>query len=187
MSKLEQIIRAVAALSFMGAAILIVVHTELPQRAEYSGSSNKMSTGVAPEVGFPAPTFMLFNSSREPVALEETAGKFTVLNFWATYCAPCRREMRDLQRLFESRSAALRIIAINLGETSETVVNWMDELELTYEVLLDPLLSVSQLYQVRGMPTTYLLDGNQRIRTIYYGSVTYEQLQSDLQRHESRA
>ena len=187
MSKLEQIIRAVAALSFMGAAILIVVHTGLPQRAEYSGSSNKMSTGAAPEVGFPAPTFMLFNSWREPVALEETAGKFTILNFWATYCAPCRGEMRDLQRLYESQSGSLRILAINLGETSDAVDTWIDELGLSYDILLDPRLTVSQLYQVRGVPTTFLLDGSQRIRTIYYGPVTYEQLQSELQRLEPRA
>ena len=187
MTKLERVIRLVAALSFMGAAMLLVVRKGLPQRAEYSGLSNRIPTRVAPEVGSLAPPFMLRNSSLEPVALEETAGNFTVLSFWATYCAPCRREMRDLQRLYEIQSAELRIIAINLGETSETVVNWMDELELTYEVLLDPLLSVSQLYQIRGVPTTYLLDGSQRIRTIYYGPVSYEQLQSELQRHASRA
>ncbi len=187
MSKLEQIIRAVAALSFMGTAILLVVRTGLPQRADYSGLSNTTSTRVAPELGFLAPTFMLLNTSREPVALEETAGKFTILNFWATYCAPCRSEMRDLQRLYESQSGSLRILAINLGETSDAVDTWIDELGLSYEVLLDPRLTVSQLYQVRGVPTTYLLDGNQRIRTIYYGPVTYGQLQSELQRLEPQA
>ena len=111
----------------------------------------------------------------------------TLINFWATYCAPCRQESRDLQQLQDSHSGSIRVLAINMGERADLVADWQREIGLTYDLLLDPTLAVSQLYNVRGIPTTYLLDKEQRLRKVYYGPVTSAQLRDDIQRLAARA
>ena len=89
--------------------------------------------------------------------------------------------MRDLQQLQIRRPDAIRVLAINMGESAEVVAAWQRELGISYELLLDPTLAVSQQYMARGIPTTYLLDSGMRIRNVYYGPVTRGQFQRDIQ------
>ena len=78
--------------------------------------------------------------------------------------------------------ADLRILAVNLGESIQAARKWARQLGLTYDVLLDRHGVVANLYQVRGLPTTVVLDGESRIRRLYYGPVTFEQLRRDVSR-----
>ena len=90
--------------------------------------------------------------------------------------------MRDLQRLYDRHSDWLRILAVNLGESPEAVAAWRDEFGLEFDLLLDPLLTVARSYQVRGLPTTYLLDEDLRILNVYFGPVTYEHMLGEVER-----
>ena len=182
MSKLRKSITLLAALACLGAALALVLYAGLPDRADYSGFLSDQEVFVAPEVGSIAPPFELWTPQYEPLTLEHVHAEFTIINFWATWCQPCQREMRELQRLYESETAALRILAVNLGESTDIVRNWIDKLGLSYDILLDPLGAVSQRYQVRGQPTTYLLDAGHRIQQVYYGPASYEQLLHDITR-----
>ena len=101
----------------------------------------------------------------------------TVLNFWATWCQPCRAEMAQLQALVEAEPASTRVIAVNLGEPRSSVRKWVADLGLTYPVLLDPQLSVASLYGVRGLPTTFLIDSQLTIKGIYFGPVSAVEMQ----------
>ncbi len=180
MSKLKRLSQLLAAFLSLGAAFAILILAGLPQRGDFSGFSGESGRIAAPEVDSLAPSFALPTASAGTLALEQVRGTVTIINFWASWCQPCRREMRDLQRLYDSYPGQLRVLAVNSGESLLTVRNWVSQLGLTYDVLLDPEGAISKLYQVRGLPTTYVLDGEQRIRRLYYGPARLEQLRQDL-------
>ena len=180
MSKLNRLSHLLAAFLSLGAAFAILILAGLPQRSDFSGFSGAGGRIAAPEVDSLAPAFALPTASSGVLALEQVRGTVTIINFWATWCQPCRREMRDLQQLYDSYPGQLRLLAVNLGESVQDVRNWVTQLGLTYDVLLDQSGAVSKLYQVRGLPTTYILDGDHRIRRLYYGPVRLEQLRQDL-------
>jgi thiol-disulfide isomerase/thioredoxin len=186
MIRLRFIIRNLAALICLGAAFLLLARSGLPDKIELYARSGAQGTGAALEIGSPAPPFQLLSTSGEQVTIDSSAGMVTLINFWATYCGPCRQELRDLQRLQDSRPDSIRILAVNMGESAALVADWQSELGIRYDLLLDPALAVSQKYLVRGIPTSYLLDSSQRIRQVYYGPVTLGQLENDIQRLAQR-
>lgn len=184
MIRLRPIIRYLAALMCLGAASLLLARSGLPDRIDLSQDAKASSAAL--EIGSPAPPFELMNTLGKAVALDGTTGVPTIINFWATWCAPCRQEMRDLQQLQGSRPDSVRVLAINMGEAADLVADWRSELGLSYDLLLDPALAMSEQYLVRGIPTSYLLDNAGRIRKVYYGPVTYMQLDGDIQRLAQR-
>lgn len=187
MIRLRPFKRYLAALFCLGAAIMLLARSGLPDWIELSASTSVKGSGGALAIGSRAPQFQLFNTSGEKVALDGKAGVVAIINFWATYCAPCRQEMRDLQKLQISRPDSLRVLAVNMGESVDAVADWGRENGLGYDLLLDPTLAVSKQFMVRGIPTTYLLDSSQMIRNVYYGPVTLGQLDRDIQRLSLRA
>ena len=184
MTRLRPIVRYLAALMCVGASFLLLARSGLPDRIDLSQDAKGSSAAL--EIGSPAPPFELMNTLGQAVALEGIEGVPTVINFWATYCAPCRQEMSDLQQLHSSRPDSIRVLAVNMGEAADLVADWRSELGLSYDLLLDPALATSEQYLVRGIPTTYLLDSAGRIRKVYYGPVTYKQLDGDIQRLAQR-
>jgi cytochrome c biogenesis protein CcmG, thiol:disulfide interchange protein DsbE len=114
----------------------------------------------AAPVGFPAPDFSLPVLGGEPLRLSSQRGKAVLLNFWATWCAPCRTEMPALERLYQRHKAAgLEVIAINLNTPSAAGVEaFVQEVKVTFPIALDPGWSTAQAYRVLGLPTTYLID-----------------------------
>jgi cytochrome c-type biogenesis protein len=128
--------------------------------------------------GFLAPAFQTTLSTGESIALADTRGQVTVLNFWATWCGPCRVEMPHFQALYDARSAdGLEILAVNRGESLDRVTSFQEEFELTFPLLMDQDESITaQDYQVLNMPTTYVLDENGVIVARHFGAVTEEQL-----------
>ncbi|MCY3834083.1 MAG: TlpA disulfide reductase family protein [Chloroflexi bacterium] len=182
MSNPHRLLHLLAALLSLGAALALLRHAGLPDRADYTGIRGSDGSAVAPEIGARAPDFTLLTTRAEPLALQQMRGATTIINFWATWCQPCHREMLALQRLYEIEDGELRILALNLGESAETARNWVSQLGLTYDVLLDSGEHVARLYQVRGLPATYLLDAAQRIQRVYYGALRTEQLRADVTR-----
>ncbi|MCY4062254.1 MAG: TlpA disulfide reductase family protein [Chloroflexi bacterium] len=180
MSKLNRLFHVLAALLSLGAAIVIVIHAGLPNRSDHSGVPNQNYLIQAPEVDSQAPSFTLPTASARALALEQARGAITIINFWATWCQPCRREMRDLQALYDSHPGRLRILAVNLGESLQAARDWAIQLGLTYDILLDWQGTVASRYQVRGLPTTFMLDPDHIIRRVYYGEVRLDQLLGDL-------
>lgn len=129
----------------------------------------------AATIGSAAPSFTLQTHRFENFTLRPAPGA-TVLNFWATWCQPCRAEMAQLQAMVETNPKSPRIIAVNLGETFTSVRKWVDDLGLTYTVLLDPQFSAASLYGVRGLPTTVLLDSQLTVKQVYFGPVSAAEL-----------
>lgn len=187
MSKLNRLLHLLAAFLSLGAAFAILIGAGLPERGDYSAWFIEDQLVLAPEVGAKAPRFTLSTASSETLALEQVRGGVAIINFWATWCQPCRREMRDLQQLYDSHRGRLRVLAVNVGESVTVTRKWIAELGLTYDILLDQNGAVSAIYQIRGLPTTFVLDEEHRIRRLYYGPVRFEQLRRDIEQVGKRA
>ena len=124
----------------------------------------KIETG--PEIGNLAPDFTLQTINGQSITLNESRGKTVLLNFWVNSCAACVDEMPYFQTVFdEQANEELVILAINCGESSQTVKSIVDGLELTFPMLLDPDGKVCTAYK-HGAPTTFLIDSNGIIRAI---------------------
>ena len=95
--------------------------------------------------------------------LKEQRGKVVVLNFWATWCPPCRKEMPDLERLYrEFKDQGLVILAIS-DEDAGKVRPFIAEQKVTYPILLDPGRKVNELFQIEGIPKTFVYDRNGKL------------------------
>lgn len=141
------------------------------------------STVVAPQQGYKAPDFELQTTDGNPISLSNYGGKFVVVNFWATWCPPCRSEMPDMQRIYEDyRREGLIILGINNKESSDVVKEFGEEYGLTFPMLLDSEGGVSDLYQVRSFPTTLFIDSNGIVSSIQIGSMDYASFQTEIQR-----
>jgi peroxiredoxin len=106
-----------------------------------------------------APDFTLLNIDGQQVSLQQYRGKVVFLNFWATWCIPCREEMAALERLHQTYQAQdLAIISIDLKEGADQVKAFFQKHSLSFPSLLDPNGTVFRDYLVAGMPTTYLID-----------------------------
>jgi peroxiredoxin len=106
-----------------------------------------------------APDFTLPNTDGQQVSLQQYRGKVVFLNFWATWCIPCREEMPALERLHQTYHAQdLAIVSIDLKESADQVKIFFQKHSLSFPALLDQDGSVFRDYLVAGMPTTYLID-----------------------------
>jgi thiol-disulfide isomerase/thioredoxin len=106
-----------------------------------------------------APDFSLPNIDGQQVSLQQYRGKVVFLNFWATWCIPCREEMPALERLHQTYHAQdLAIVSIDLKESADQVKIFFQKHSLSFPALLDQDGSVFRDYLVAGMPTTYLID-----------------------------
>jgi peroxiredoxin len=119
----------------------------------------------------PAPDFTLEDIDGKKFSLKEYRGKVVLLNFWATWCPPCRREMPSMERLNrEFRGKDFVVLALNQMEDTDQVFTYTAELDVspTFTILFDKNSDVSRAYGVLGLPTTYLIDkkGNIRFRAI---------------------
>ena len=112
-----------------------------------------------------APDFTLMTLAGQPARLRELRGKLVLLNFWATWCAPCLHEMPSMERLYQTfKQADFVLLAVSMDRQGEEVARpFVENLKLTFPVLLDSTLEVSRQYGVRGLPTSYLIDPDGRL------------------------
>ena len=106
-----------------------------------------------------APSFALKDLSGKEVKLEDYRGKLIFLNFWATWCPPCRQEMPSMERLYtEFKDRGLTMLAVDLREGTGKVKAFKEDFKLSFPILLDSDGRVGLMYGVRSIPTTYLID-----------------------------
>jgi cytochrome c biogenesis protein CcmG, thiol:disulfide interchange protein DsbE len=126
----------------------------------------------APAVGHPAPDFTLTALVGSQVRLADLRGRPVVLNFWATWCPPCRAEMPQLEAASRRYSDQVAVIGVNQVEPAGTVQVFANEVGLTYPIPLDSSGTASRLYGVRSLPTTFFIDREGVIRQIQVGGLT---------------
>ena len=102
--------------------------------------------------------------------------KLTIVNFWATWCAPCREEMPSLNRAFEKvKDQGIAMVAINLGESKDLIERFTNEVPIDFTVLRATDPSTMATWQVRGLPTTLVVDKNGRVVKEFIGPAEWDQ------------
>ena len=133
-----------------------------------------MENAGPPKIGAPAREYAAMTLSGENVTLESLKGKAVLLNLWATWCTPCRMETPYLQSVFEEyRDQGFEIVGISMdtGDAADDVAMFVDEYAVTYTILHDPQMRGMELYQVLGLPATFLIDREGILRWMRYGPI----------------
>lgn len=131
-----------------------------------------LSSSPSPREGFFAPDFTLDTLQGEQVKLSDLRGKIVVVNFWTTWCPPCRAETPALETSYESyEDSGVIILGVNLTDQDslKDIESFVQEFGLTYPILLDRDGSVGLMYQLSGLPTTFFINREGIIRTVVVG------------------
>jgi len=131
---------------------------------------------VGISIGKTAPDFQLQSLEGKSVKLSDFRGKNIVLNFWASWCPPCREEMPEFQRIYTENSDSLVVIGVNLQESRESAEAFIKKLGITFPILLDPNAQVKDRYNVFTQPVTYFIDANGKIVDKKFGPLTTEEI-----------
>ncbi len=126
----------------------------------------------APAVGHPAPDFTLTTSTGEMFTLSALRGKPVILNFWATWCPPCRAELPELEAAHERYAGQVLVVGVNQAEPAASVAAFAGQMGLTFPLPLDVQGDASRQYAVRSLPTTFFIDRTGVIRRIQIGPLT---------------
>ena len=134
-----------------------------------------------PLVGGPAPIFKLEALDGQVVKLSDFKGQLVILNFWATWCVPCIKEMPEFQKAHIALNQKVKIIGINLAESKEKVSDFIEAHNLSFPVLLDEYGNISQEYEVIHLPVTFFItpDGIVRER-IFGGGITEKMIEAKI-------
>lgn len=106
-----------------------------------------------------APDFVIKSLEGKEVSLSDMRGKVVFLNFWATWCGPCRSEVKDIQKLYDSlKHKNFTVMAVDIREDASTVKRFMKKNSIDFPVYMDQTGEIATRYSVRGIPTTYLIN-----------------------------
>jgi peroxiredoxin len=135
---------------------------------------SKKDSGIA--IGEKAPDFQVKTLTGETVKLSDYKGKKVMLNFWATWCPPCKAEMPDMQQFYEKGHDDLVILAVNIDPHLD-VQGFVNEMGITFPILLDEEDQVNTSYKVISIPTTYFIDKKGKIVEKFTGAMPLEAME----------
>ena len=176
------LILAAAGLVLAAVAILELLEnrgyldSSVPRVDSVQQSVTGKATPVDPQAGKPAPDFELSTLDGKTVHLSDYKGHPVLVNYWATWCPPCRDELPLIQVRHAQYSPDLVVPAINAGEDSATVKNYIEKEGLTFPVLLDPDWKVEALFGIMAYPTSIFIDRNGVVQARYVGGMNQDVL-----------
>lgn len=136
-----------------------------------------LTSAEAPAVGYRAPDFTLQTLSGEPFTLSDQQGQPVVLNFWATWCPPCRAEIPFFQAASRKYNGQVIIAGVDDGEPADRVAPFVREMGITYPVPLDESGEISRIYRVSSLPETVFIDRNGVVQNIHLGIMNQAMLE----------
>ncbi|NOY66725.1 MAG: TlpA family protein disulfide reductase [Gammaproteobacteria bacterium] len=126
------------------------------------------SFSMAASISGNAADFTLKSLSGKNIKLSEYRGDVVMVNFWASWCGPCRQEMPALEQLYKKyKDLGFVILGVNLDEDSSKAAALLKKIPVSFPILYDSTNKVAKLYDVKAMPTTYLIDRNGKLRYLH--------------------
>lgn len=157
-----------------------VVYTNVNKNQGETNTEPNTKVGI--KKGDTAPDFTLKLSDGKTVKLSDYRGKKVLLNFWATWCPPCREEIPDMVKFYEDhKDQGIVILGVNLinsEQSSGGVLQFLKDYNISYPVLMDEKGEVGDRYRVSAIPTTYILDSNGTITEVITGPMTYKAMEA---------
>ncbi len=125
---------------------------------------------AADPTGSPAPAFTLGSSAGSNVNLAQYKGQVVMLNFWASWCGPCRQEMPLLESIYKKYNRmGFTLIGVNVEPDSNAANQWLKQTPVSFPILYDKDSKVSRMYDVAGMPSTVIIDRTGKVRVLHRG------------------
>ena len=149
-----------------GMAFITLLLLGMPVAGPIAADLPPLSHNLTKQAPKPAPALKLNGLDGQPHDLAQLKGKVVLINFWATWCPPCRREMPSMERLSETlEGEAFTVLAVDVGEDADTITTFTSQLDttLSFPILLDTRSHAMQAWKVAGLPTTFLVDKQGRI------------------------
>jgi peroxiredoxin len=132
-----------------------------------AGAAAPLRAGTAQA---PAPDFTLPARAGGELSLADLKGNVVLINFWATWCGPCRQEMPYLEQIWQRyKGLGFTLLGVNVEEDSAGAVKWLEQTPVSFPVLFDRENRVSKLYDVTAMPSTVIVDRRGQVRFVHYG------------------
>ncbi|MCL6570717.1 MAG: TlpA family protein disulfide reductase [Bacillus sp. (in: Bacteria)] len=165
---IRKVIAAVVLVTLLTVAIVQAMDkkTETPETTSQPSENNE-----GPAIGAKAPDFELKTLTGETVKLSSLKGKKVMLNFWATWCPPCKAEMPEMEQFSKEANEDIVVLAVNIDPQLD-VQGFVDENKITFPILLDAEDIVNETYQVLSIPTTYFIDSQGIIQNKYTGAMS---------------
>jgi cytochrome c biogenesis protein CcmG/thiol:disulfide interchange protein DsbE len=135
---------------------------------------------LPPSFEKPVEEFTLNDLNDQPISLSNYRGKAVVLNFWLTTCEPCVREMPLLLSYYQRFSPELVVLGINSGDSKINIQEFLNDHQIAFPILLDNGGKTTQMFYVRGYPSTFFIDADGVLRAQHIGELTEEMLLSYL-------
>ena len=118
----------------------------------------------------PAPDFTLKSHSGENLKLSEMRGNVIMINFWASWCGPCRQEMPILEQIYQKyQPLGFTLLGVNVEEDTNAAKTFLKDVKVSFPILFDNTNEVSQLYQIIAMPSTIMIDRDGNMRYLHQG------------------
>ncbi|WP_145412959.1 redoxin domain-containing protein [Paenibacillus xylanexedens] len=162
-SKIRRIVTMLIALAALSTGVWAVL---VNLSNSDSKSNNPIRTGVE------APDFTAVNSEGEQVQLSDYRGKAVMINFWASWCTPCVREMPLVHELAQQNQNNVETLFVNVGESKGTITEFMKSHRFDFPVIIDATGKVSKLYRINGLPATMVIDQGGHFSHILLGELT---------------
>jgi thiol-disulfide isomerase/thioredoxin len=172
-------------LVLLGLVVVVLGVSLALARPEMSGITQDAPGGIVDRgsvtVNSSAPGFTLLDINGEEVRLNDYLGRIVIVNFWATWCAPCKDEMPILNEYAAQHADSIVVLGVAVNATVETVATYLLETPVLYPVVIDDKALVAAAYHVAGYPTSYFIDAEGIIRGKYIGLLTPRVLQQNLE------
>lgn len=162
-----------------GGSLYVVKNFNMTKKSvTKTDETNKVAKGILNQViKTKAPDFKLKDLLGKNVSLSDLKGKDVYVNFWASWCPPCKAEMPDIEKLYqESKKTNLVILGINLGEDSNTVKNFIKKNNYHFNILLDSDQSIGIKYNITAIPASFFIDKNGNIVNTKVGEMTIDEM-----------
>lgn len=183
--------KKILGLSLVGFLIILLAIGAVQRHAEENQAAERLNEGSDVEFlptdeglakGETAPDFELMTLDGETARLSDYKGKKVILNFWASWCPPCRAEMPDMQKYYEEQAAGenVEILAVNLTTEDrgmEKISAFIEEFNLTFPIPMDSEGDIGKLYQAVAIPTTYMIDTEGRVRNKIVGPMSEQMME----------
>lgn len=164
--------------ALVAVAVVQAVEKENEREAAEAEEANAIPAEQIPGigVGLKSPDFELKTLEGEAIRLSDLEGKKVMINFWATWCPPCKAEMPDMQKLYEEKGNDIHILAVNIDPEYD-VAGFAKDMQLTFPILLDEKDQVMKTYQILTIPTTYFLDEKGIIQDKFMGAMNKDKME----------